>query len=202
MDTKTIDINILVQDDHNFNKGTEEGRKLISKSFTELGAGRSILIDKDNRIIAGNKSQQAAIDAGLTKVRIIETTGDELIAVKRTDISLDSKQGRELALADNITNQIDLSFDEKELSEIADIEGINLEDWSLDLDHELPDVENMFRNAEDRSLVGRVSDSTGRFQVTFLFDSTEQIVLDYININGKDLLKNKILELCQDVEAK
>lgn len=202
MDTTVIDINSLVQDDHNFNKGTEEGGRLMQKSFTELGAGRSILIDKDNRIIAGNKSQQAAIASGITKVRVIETSGDELIAVKRTDISLDSKQGRELALADNITSEINLDFNKEELEKIAILEGIILEDWSVDLDNELPDVENMFRNADDTSLVSRVSDSTGRFQVTFLFDKTEQIVLDYININGKDLLKNKILELCQDVEAK
>ena len=32
---------------NNFNKGTDEGARLMEKSFTELGAGRSILIDKD-----------------------------------------------------------------------------------------------------------------------------------------------------------
>lgn len=127
-----IDIKTLVQDDHNFNKGTEAGRKLMEKSFTELGAGRSILVDKDGRIIAGNKSQQAAIAAGITTVRVIETTGDELIAVKRTDISLDSKEGRELALADNLTTQINLAWDEAELTSVAAQEGIDLPDWGLD----------------------------------------------------------------------
>ena len=127
-----IDIKTLVQDDHNFNKGTEAGRKLMEKSFTELGAGRSILVDKDGRIIAGNKSQQAAIAAGIKTVRVIETTGDELIAVKRTDISLDSKEGRELALADNLTTQINLAWDEAELTSVAAQEGIDLPDWGLD----------------------------------------------------------------------
>ena len=108
MSEKVVSIETLVQDDHNFNKGTEAGRKLMERSFTELGAGRSILVDKDGRIIAGNKSQQAAIAAGIKKVRIIETQGDELVAVKRTDISLDSKEGRELALADNLTTQVNL----------------------------------------------------------------------------------------------
>jgi hypothetical protein len=50
------DIGDLIQDDHNFNKGTDEGKKLMTKSFTEFGAGRSVLIDKDNRIIAGRKA--------------------------------------------------------------------------------------------------------------------------------------------------
>lgn len=69
---EVMDISQLVPDDHNFNRGTEEGAKLMQKSFTELGAGRSILLDRDNRIIAGNKSQKAASEAGITRVRINE----------------------------------------------------------------------------------------------------------------------------------
>lgn len=104
----------------------------MEKSFKELGAGRSVLIDKDGRIIAGNKSQKAAIAAGIKKVRIIETTGDELVAVKRTDISLDSKEGRELALADNLTTQVNLAWDEVELDKVAAQEGIDLPEWGID----------------------------------------------------------------------
>ena len=66
----------LIQDDRNLNKGTERGQQLIEKSLREFGAGRSILLDKNNRIIAGNKTQEAAIKAGIKKVRVIETTGD------------------------------------------------------------------------------------------------------------------------------
>ena len=131
MSEKIVDIQTLVQDDHNFNKGTEAGRQLMERSFSELGAGRSILVDKDGRIIAGNKSQKAAIAAGIKKVRIIETTGDELVAVKRTDISLDSKQGRELALADNLTTQINLDWDQAELESVAAQEGIDLDGWGV-----------------------------------------------------------------------
>ena len=113
---ETVNIEELVQDQHNFNKGTEEGARLMEKSFTELGAGRSILIDKDGHIIAGNKSQKAAMAAGIKKVRVIESDGTELIAVKRTDISIDSKEGRELALADNLTTQVNLAWDNVELA--------------------------------------------------------------------------------------
>lgn len=112
---QTKDISELIKDDHNFNRGTSLGHKLLKKSFSELGAGRSVLIDKDNRIIAGNKSTEAAQASGITKVRIIETSGDELIAVKRTDLSLDSEQGRKLALADNATASINLSWDNAQL---------------------------------------------------------------------------------------
>ena len=113
---ETVNIEELVQDQHNFNKGTEECALLMEKSFTELGAGRSILIDKDGNIIAGNKSQKAAMAAGIKKVRVIESDGTELIAVKRTDISIDSKEGRELALADNLTTHVNLAWDNVELA--------------------------------------------------------------------------------------
>lgn len=150
MKTETIDINTLVQDDHNFNRGTEAGRKLMEKSFTELGAGRSILVDKDGRIIAGNKSQKAAIAAGIKTVRVIETTGDELIAVKRTDISLDSKEGRELALADNLTTQINLAWDEAELTSVAAQEGIDLDLWGVELPTEKEDYEPKGEDQSDK----------------------------------------------------
>ena len=128
----TIDIETLIQDQHNFNRGTEEGGRLMEKSLKELGAGRSILIDKDGNIIAGNKTQLAAIKAGIKKVRVIESDGTELIAVKRTDVEIDSKQGRELALADNLTTQINLSWDNAELTQVADEKGIELQDWGID----------------------------------------------------------------------
>ena len=128
-----MDISQLVPDDHNFNRGTEEGAKLMRKSFTELGAGRSILLDRDNRIIAGNKSQQAASEAGITRVRIIETDGSELIAVKRTDLTLDSEKGREMALADNVTTQVNLSWDKAELQAMNDEYGFSMDEWGVDI---------------------------------------------------------------------
>ena len=38
MTEKQINIEDLVQDDHNFNRGTEQGAKLIEKSFQDHGA--------------------------------------------------------------------------------------------------------------------------------------------------------------------
>lgn len=104
-------------DDKNFNKHTEFGMSLLDKSLKENGAGRSILIDKDNNIIAGNGIVEAAGQAGFDKVRIVETTGDEIIAVKRTDLTLNSQKGREMALADNATASADLNWDEDAIGE-------------------------------------------------------------------------------------
>ena len=100
MEDKVIDIQELAQDRHNFNRGNDEGQQLMERSFKELGAGRSILLDRNGNIIAGNKSQKAAIAAGIKRVRVVETTGDELVAVKRTDLDINSKEGRKMAYLD------------------------------------------------------------------------------------------------------
>lgn len=64
---QVVDIDSLRQDTHNFNRGTEQGQQLMEKSFSQLGAGRSILVDKNGNIIAGNKSQKAAKAAGISR---------------------------------------------------------------------------------------------------------------------------------------
>ena len=56
-------------------------------------------------------TQKAAIAAGIKKVRVIETTGDELVAVKRTDVDIDSAEGRKMAYLDNLTTQVNLTWD-------------------------------------------------------------------------------------------
>lgn len=141
MSKELIDIEELRQDNLNFNKGTYEGEVLIKKSLERFKAGRSVLIDKDNNIIAGNKTVQAAATMGM-KVRVIETTGDELVAVKRTDIDIDSKEGRELALADNRTAQINLAWDEQNL-EAAQLEcGLDPSDFGFEMTDNEPTAES------------------------------------------------------------
>ena len=176
----TINIDELVQDAHNFNKGTEEGQKLMEKSFKELGAGRSILVDKDGKIIAGNKSQLAAQAAGIKKVRVIESDGTELIAVKRTDLSIDSAEGRKLALADNLTTQVNLAWDGIQLQSVQDELGtdFSLEEWNVDgfvpqelLPNELmrekneeEELERMKREFEEKMAAGELDEDDPEYQ--------------------------------------
>lgn len=141
MSKELIDIEELRQDNLNFNKGTYEGEVLIKKSLERFKAGRSVLIDKDNNIIAGNKTAQAAATMGM-KVRVIETTGDELVAVKRIDIDIDSKEGRELALADNRTAQINLAWDEPNLEAAALQFGLDASDFGLEMTDNEPTAES------------------------------------------------------------
>lgn len=138
---KETTIDQLVPDDKNLNKGTEYGKALLDKSFSKFGAGRSILIDKNNRIIAGNKASESFGESGGEKVVVVETEGDVLVAVKRTDIDLDSKEGRELALADNATQKADLDWDRGMLDEVAAEWDIDAGEWGVksDFDEEIPE---------------------------------------------------------------
>lgn len=124
-----LKIKDLLPDEANFNTGTEFGNSLIDKSLSKFGAGRSILIDKNNRIIAGNKTIENAAANGFDDIVIVETTGEQIVAVKRTDIDLNTKKGREMALADNATAKANISWDAQTLTEWE----MPLAEWGIDL---------------------------------------------------------------------
>ena len=130
--TYEVEIGQLIPDDKNFNRGTGEGREMIRRSLQEFGAGRSVLVDKDMRIIAGNKTHENADAANIKKVIVVETDGTELVAVKRTDVELDSREGREMALADNATAKVNLEWDVDAMTEVSEEYGIDLDDWGVD----------------------------------------------------------------------
>lgn len=121
----------LIPDDKNFNEGTEYGQHLIEESLRKFGAGRSILLDKNNRIIAGNKTTENCVNVGLDDVIIVETDGTKLVAVKRTDIDLDSAQGREMALADNATSDANLKFNTDLIMQEAQKFDFDPSDWGV-----------------------------------------------------------------------
>ena len=134
MGTK-MDIKI---DRRNYRKHGEKNKELIKKSISELGAGRSILIDNENEIIAGNGVFEQARELNIP-VKVIETDGSELIALKRTDLQTDDRKRKQLAIMDNSTNEsshfeLDIlreDFQEEELQDLGvaafainDIDGI------------------------------------------------------------------------------
>lgn len=133
MDGKVKKMNIaeLIPDDKNFNMGSEFGKQLLDKSFGKFGAGRSILLDKNNRIIAGNKASESYGELGGEDVLVIETDGKTLVAVKRVDIDLDTKEGRELAAADNATQKADLVWDQEMLKSVSEEFGLNMAEWGI-----------------------------------------------------------------------
>lgn len=52
----------LIPDSQNPNRGTPRGRAMLDRSLRTYGAGRSILTDRDGRVIAGNKTVEQAAE--------------------------------------------------------------------------------------------------------------------------------------------
>ena len=109
-------------DKRNVRRHNERNKQVIADSLKELGAGRSILIDSSNTAIAGNGVLEQAEKLGIP-VRIIESNGSELIAVKRIDLSPDDPKRKALSIADNRASDLSLFDDdamEKLLAECED----------------------------------------------------------------------------------
>ncbi len=133
---KQANVADIIPDDKNFNMGSVEGEDMLDKSFDKFGAGRSILIDKNGRTIAGNKSLEAFKKKGGQKVLVVEADRDTLVAVKRNDIDLDSKDGREMALADNQTQAVNYVPDEDLISLTAQELNIDTGEWGMPIEEE------------------------------------------------------------------
>lgn len=110
-------------DEHNANQGTERGRELLKKSLEKLGAGRSIVCDRNGTILAGNKTYEQATALGIP-IELIHTQGDRLVAVVREDLDLDEDdRARLLAYSDNRISELDLSWSVDQLLSDVDILG-------------------------------------------------------------------------------
>lgn len=142
-DPVVTSIKDLKHDHKNARRRTDRSSTLIAESLKRFGAARSIVIDEENRILAGNGTIEGAKAAGIKNIRIIETDGTEIIAVRRTDLSEDEKVG--LALADNRTSDLsewdgamlyqisqehdtETWFDKNELNELIGIDQESDED--------------------------------------------------------------------------
>lgn len=102
-------------DKRNYRKHNKENQDIINKSLKNNGAGRSILLDNEDEIIAGNETYNQAKKLGIP-VKIIETDGKELIAIKRIDLATDDETRQNLAIVDNLATDKS-GFDFKLLNE-------------------------------------------------------------------------------------
>lgn len=130
----------LKQDKRNYRIHGEKNLSLIKKSIDEVGFGRSIVIDAENEIIAGN-GLVSQVDNS-TKIKVIETDGSELVVVKRTDLKPEDEKRRQLAIMDNSTSDSS-SFDIALLQSDFDIESLG--EFGIDI----PNINNPIIDEEE-----------------------------------------------------
>src|SRR5678816_4482021 len=96
---ESLRITDLKPDPDNARYHTARNLDMIAQSLQYIGAARSIVIDENNEILAGNGVVTAAAKAGITDVEVIDVSGNEIVAVRRS--GLDEIQQKKLALYDN-----------------------------------------------------------------------------------------------------
>lgn len=96
---ETVSLGDLKPDPRNARRHTARNVGLIENALQEVGAARSIVIDEAGTVLAGNATIEAAAHAGIERVRVVDTDGDTLVAVRRTGLT--PAQKTRLALYDN-----------------------------------------------------------------------------------------------------
>ena len=97
-------IAILKPDKRNARKHNPRNIGMIADSMQEVGAARSIVIDEDDNILAGNGAVEAAAQAGITKLHVVDADGETIVAVRRRGLTKEQKI--RLSVADNRTAEL------------------------------------------------------------------------------------------------
>lgn len=137
----------IKKDKRNYRKHSEVNQEMIKKSLLENGAGRSILLDNEDEIIAGNETFSQAEKLGIP-IQIIETDGKTLIAIKRTDLATKDDARKQLAIIDNLASDRS-EFDFELLNEDFEInflEDIGFESFELGFESEVEETIDLSDN--------------------------------------------------------
>lgn len=94
----------LVSDPRNARQHNPRNLGVIEDGLKEVGFARSIVIDDDNVILAGNATVEACGIAGIERVKVVEADGETIIAVRRTNLTPEQKI--RLALIDNRAGEL------------------------------------------------------------------------------------------------
>lgn len=97
--TRIIDLSELKPDEANAREHDQVNLAAIRNSLERFGSGRSIVVDGNDVVRAGNGTIEAAKAAGMNKVLVVEPDADTLVAVKRADWSEQEAKG--YGVADN-----------------------------------------------------------------------------------------------------
>lgn len=120
-----IDIADLKPDRNNRRRHNARNLAEIRRSLDRTGPARSIVVDEDLAILAGNGTVQAAAEAGITKIQIVPVARDTLLAAQI--IGLDAADKRFLGIADNRTAELaEWDLDQLLADQAA---GLPLDQW-------------------------------------------------------------------------
>ena len=188
---------------HQVRRHTPRNIGMIGDSLQDVGAARSIVLDEDDEILAGAGTIEAAAERGILNVRVIESDGTEIIAVRRRGLTEDQKI--RLALADNRAADL-AEYD------MAAMKGVlampNVDPGRFFNDAELRMIEdrelaNEMRNTgkkTEKETVPTIPDGYTTFSLVLSDEASEEIrsTLDDIKVkNALDTAAEALLSLCK-----
>jgi CheY-like chemotaxis protein len=131
-------------DKRNYRIHNQKNKDLIKQSLEKYGAGRSILVDSEGEIIAGNGVYEQAKALNIP-IREVETDGSELVVVVRKDLKTEDQARKELAVMDNSTS--DSSENNIELLEM-DFEMPKLEELGIEVVKKIEETTDFSDNSK------------------------------------------------------
>ena len=112
----TMPIDKALADRGNARRRTDRNKATIKASLERFGAGRSIVLDGENIVRAGNGTLEQAADAGFREILVIEPAANQIVAVKRPDWT--PAEAKAYAVADNRSAEL-AEWDQQALATIA-----------------------------------------------------------------------------------
>lgn len=106
----------LKADPKNANRHSPRGLAAVRASLDQFGAGRPVLVNEDDVLIAGN----ATYDSWDGPVRVVDCSGDEYVVVVRDDLEPTDPRAVALGYADNRTAQLDRVWDKPAVIHLYD----------------------------------------------------------------------------------
>lgn len=119
----------LTPDPRNTRVHNERNVGMIEDALHEVGAARSIVIDEDGVILAGNATAEAAGNAGIGRVMVVDADGETLVAVRRKGLT-DAQKAR-LGAWDNRTAELATGWDAEMMAALME-EGVNFDGMFTD----------------------------------------------------------------------
>lgn len=155
-DSETImNLSGLKPDPRNARKHNPRNVGMIERALGEVGAARSIVIDENGVVLAGNATVEAAAAAGIERVQVVDADGETIVAVRRAGLTQEQKT--KLALYDNRTAEL-AEWDSETLAGIAD---------------EI-DLANVFTNEELQDLLAPEADLYSRRIEAPIYEPSER----------------------------
>lgn len=106
-DVRVVPLRELVEgslDPDNVRRHPQRNMDAIEQSIRRFGAGRSVVIDGEGKVVAGEGALRGALEAGVEEVVLVESDGRRMVAVVRPDLR--GNEARAYALTDNKTTDL------------------------------------------------------------------------------------------------